>query len=116
MSGWSFHPSHLASADGLQCVRCLLLRREFAATHPCRESETIGVSETPAPASRFSDAELAAIDKALMTLPLLLRARVLARVAGTDQIAAQQEQVARVAAGATIPPTGSTAKTAFGDE
>lgn len=40
-------------------------------------------------ASRFSDAELAVIDQALMTVPFELRARVLATVAGTDQIAAQ---------------------------
>lgn len=60
------------------------------------------MSETPAPASRFSDAELAAIDQALMTVPFPLRARVLARVAETDQIAAQLSKNEQEPEGKTI--------------
>lgn len=32
---WSMHKSHAASADGLSCIRCGIVSREFASTTPC---------------------------------------------------------------------------------
>lgn len=32
---WSMHQSHAAAPDGLSCLRCGIVSREFAATTPC---------------------------------------------------------------------------------